>query len=229
MDLPLKGTLINVLTVLVGSFIGMTLGDRLPKRLKTAVLYTLGLGTILIGIKLAMLAQHIPLILAALLMGAVTGTLLDLEGRLERAAEFLKSRFARDSATFVTGFVSASLIFCVGPMTVVGSIQDGTVGDATLLYTKSILDGFAAMALSAGLGIGVMFSAVTVLILQGGLTLAGGALAQYTSDLVIGEMSATGGILILGIGLYLLDIKKLPLANLLPALAFIVPLTLIFG
>jgi uncharacterized membrane protein YqgA involved in biofilm formation len=141
----------------------------------------------------------------------------------------LKSRFAKDSATFVTGFVSASLIFCVGPMTVVGSIQDGTVGDATLLYTKSILDGFAAVALAAGLGIGVMFSAVTVLILQGGLTLAGGALAQYTSDLVIGEMSATGGILILGIGLYLLDIKKLPLANLLPALAFIVPLTLIFG
>ena len=157
--------------------------------------------------------------------GAVTGTLLDLEGRLEGVGRRLQARFAQDSRTFVTGFVSASLLFCVGPMTVVGSIQDGTIGDATLLYAKSVLDGFAALALAAGLGVGVLFAALTVLIVQGGITAAGAGLVDVTSSVVINEMSATGGVLILGIGLYLLDIKRLPLANLLPALVYIVPLT----
>jgi len=227
--LPLKGTLVNVLAVIVGGLIGMAVGDRLPERLKTAVLYALGLGTLLIGTKLILLTDHVMLIIAALLLGTVTGTLLDLEGQLERLAAMLKATVKSDSATFVTGFVSASLLFCVGPMTIIGSIQDGTIGDATLLYTKSILDGFAAMALASGLGVGVLFAALTVLVVQGGLTLAGGALADITSSLVITEMSATGGLLIIAIGLYLLDIKKLPLANLLPALVYIIPLILWFG
>lgn len=227
--MPLKGTLVNVLAVIVGGLIGMAVGDRLPERLKTAVLYALGLGTLLIGTKLILLTDHVMLIIAALLLGTVTGTLLDLEGQLERLAAMLKATVKSDSATFVTGFVSASLLFCVGPMTIIGSIQDGTIGDATLLYTKSILDGFAAMALASGLGVGVLFAALTVLVVQGGLTLAGGALADITSSLVITEMSATGGLLIIAIGLYLLDIKKLPLANLLPALVYIIPLILWFG
>lgn len=227
--MPLKGTLVNVVAVIVGGLIGLAVGDRLPEKIKQVVLYSLGLGTILIAIKLVVLTEHITLILAAILLGAVTGTLLDLEGKLEGIAERLKASVKSDSATFVTGFVSASLLFCVGPMTVIGSIQDGTIGDASLLYAKSVLDGFAAMALASGLGVGVMFAALTVLIVQGGLTLAGGALADLTSSSVITEMSATGGLLIFAIALYLLEIKKLPLANLLPALVFIVPLILWFG
>jgi len=197
----------------------------MPDRFKTIILSALGLGTLLIGIKLSVLTEHIGLIIVALVAGAVTGTLLDLEGRLEGVGRRLQARFARDSRTFVTGFVSASLLFCVGPMTVVGSIQDGTIGDATLLYAKSVLDGFAALALAAGLGVGVLFAALTVLIVQGGITAAGAGLVDVTSSVVINEMSATGGVLILGIGLYLLDIKRLPLANFLPALVYIVPLT----
>ena len=227
--MPLQGTLVNIVAVVVGSLIGMAVGDRLPEKIKQIVLYSLGLGTILIGIKLALLTENVTLIIGTLLLGAITGTLLDLEGKLELLAEKFKATVKSDSATFVTGFVSASLLFCVGPMTVIGSIQDGTVGDATLLYTKSVLDGFAAIALASGLGIGVLYSAITVLIVQGGLTLAGGALADLTSSAVIVEMSATGGLMIVAIGLYLLEIKKLPLANLLPALIYIVPLTLWLG
>ena len=223
--MPFQGTLVNVVAVLVGGSLGLILGDRLPDRFKTIILSALGLGTLLIGIKLSVLTDHIGLIIVALVAGAVTGTLLDLEGRLEGVGRRLQARFARDSRTFVTGFVSASLLFCVGPMTVVGSIQDGTIGDATLLYAKSVLDGFAALALAAGLGVGVLFAALTVLIVQGGITAAGAGLVDVTSSVVINEMSATGGVLILGIGLYLLDIKRLPLANFLPALVYIVPLT----
>ena len=223
--MPFQGTLVNVVAVLVGGSLGLILGDRLPDRFKTIILSALGLGTLLIGIKLSVLTEHIGLVIVALVAGAVTGTLLDLEGRLEGVGRRLQARFARDSRTFVTGFVSASLLFCVGPMTVVGSIQDGTIGDATLLYAKSVLDGFAALALAAGLGVGVLFAALTVLIVQGGITAAGAGLVDVTSSVVINEMSATGGVLILGIGLYLLDIKRLPLANFLPALVYIVPLT----
>ena len=223
--MPFQGTLVNVVAVLVGGSLGLILGDRMPDRFKTIILSALGLGTLLIGIKLSVLTEHIGLIIVALVAGAVTGTLLDLEGRLEGVGRRLQARFARDSRTFVTGFVSASLLFCVGPMTVVGSIQDGTIGDATLLYAKSVLDGFAALALAAGLGVGVLFAALTVLIVQGGITAAGAGLVDVTSSVVIFEMSATVCVLILGIGLYLLDIKRLPLANFLPALVYIVPLT----
>lgn len=227
--MPFKGTLINVLAVVVGCLVGMAIGDRLSERFKSIVLSCLGLGTLLIGIRLAVMTEHLTLVIAAILAGGIVGTLLDLEGRLERVAERLKRGVKSDSATFVTGFVSASLLFCVGPMTIIGSIQDGTIGDASLLYTKSVLDGFASIALASGLGIGVLFAGLTVLVVQGGLTAAGVVLADLTSSQVIVEMSATGGLLILAIGLYLLDIKKLPLANLLPSLVFIVPLTLIFG
>jgi uncharacterized membrane protein YqgA involved in biofilm formation len=226
---PLKGTLVNVVAVIVGSLVGMAVGDRLSPRLKSAVLACLGLGTILIGIKLAILTEHLTLVIASLLIGGILGTVLDLERRLEALAEHLKRGVKSDSATFVTGFVSASLLFCVGPMTVIGSIQDGTSGDASLLYTKSMLDCFASMALASGLGVGVLFAALTVLIFQGTLTVAGAVLADLTSSQVIVEMSATGGLLILAIGLYLLDIKKLPLANLLPSVVVIIPLVMIFG
>ena len=225
----MQGTLVNVLAVVAGSLIGMSAGDRMPDRYRSIVLASLGLGTLLIGLKLALLTQHLSLVLGALLLGAITGTALDLDGRLNRLAQWLKSVAKQDSATFVTGFVSASLLFCVGPLTIVGSIQDGSTGDHTLLYTKSLLDLFAATALASSLGIGVLFSAFTVLIIQGGLTLAGGYLAAFTEGAVIDEMSSVGGLMIVAIGLHLLEIKKLPLANLLPGLIFIIPLVLLFA
>lgn len=225
----MQGTLVNVVAVVAGSLIGMSAGDRMPDRYRSIVLSALGLGTLLIGFKLALLTQHLSLVLGALLLGAITGTALDLDGRLNRLAQWLKSVARQESATFVTGFVSASLLFCVGPLTIVGSIQDGSTGDHTLLYTKSLLDLFAATALASSLGIGVLFSAITVLIIQGGLTLAGGYLAALTEGAVIDEMSSVGGLMIVAIGLHLLEIKKIPLANLLPGLIFIIPMVLFFA
>lgn len=225
----MQGTLVNVVAVVAGSLIGMSAGDRMPDRYRSIVLSALGLGTLLIGFKLALLTQHLSLVLGALLLGAITGTALNLDGRLNRLAQWLKSVARQESATFVTGFVSASLLFCVGPLTIVGSIQDGSTGDHTLLYTKSLLDLFAATALASSLGIGVLFSAITVLIIQGGLTLAGGYLAALTEGAVIDEMSSVGGLMIVAIGLHLLEIKKIPLANLLPGLIFIVPMVLFFA
>ncbi len=225
----MQGTLVNVLAVVAGSLIGMFAGDKMPDRYKSIVLATLGLGTILIGLKLALLTQHLSLVLAALLLGAITGTALNLDGRLNRLAQWLGSFANQESPTFVTGFVSASLLFCVGPMTIVGSIQDGSIGDHTLLYTKSLLDFFAATALASSLGIGVLFSAITVLIMQGGLTLGGRYIGALTEGVLIDEMSAVGGLMIVAIGLHLLDIRKLPLANLLPGLVIIVPLVLLFA
>lgn len=225
----MQGTLVNVLAVVAGSLIGMSAGDKMPDRYKSIVLAALGLGTLLIGLKLALLTQHLSLVLAALLLGAITGTALNLDGRLNRLAQWLSSLANQESPTFVTGFVSASLLFCVGPMTIVGSIQDGSIGDHTLLYTKSLLDFFAATALASSLGIGVLFSAITVLIMQGGLTLGGRYIGALTEGVLIDEMSAVGGLMIVAIGLHLLDIRKLPLANLLPGLVIIVPLVLLFA
>jgi uncharacterized membrane protein YqgA involved in biofilm formation len=225
----MQGTLVNVVAVVVGSLAGMSAGSRMPEQYRSIVLIALGLGTLLIGFKLALQTEHMSLVLGALLLGAITGTALNLEGALHRMAGKIKQLARQDSSTFVQGFVSASLLFCVGPMTIVGSIQDGATGDHTLLYTKSLLDLFAATALASSLGIGVLFSAITVLTVQGGLTLAGGYVAGITDGVIIQEMSAVGGLLIVAIGIHLLEIKALPLANLLPGLVFIIPLVTFFG
>jgi hypothetical protein len=160
-----------------------------------------------------------------MVIGGVTGEGLDIEGALERVGDQLKSWARSGSGTFVTGYVTASLVFCVGPMTIVGSIQEGMGGNADLLYTKSLLDGAASVAFASSLGIGVSFAAVTVIVFQGALTLLGTKLAFLLRPEVLSELTATGGLLILAIGFLLLDIKRLHVANLLPALLMVVFLT----
>lgn len=217
----MTGTLANTATVIAGSLVGLAVGDRLPQTIKSSVLNALGLITLWIGITMVVLGTRPLAIVASLIVGGVIGEILDIEGRLERFAEWLKKRTASSASGFVNGFVTASLLFCVGPMTVVGSIQDGTVGDPTLLLTKSVMDGFAAMALSATTGIGVLFSAITVIVIQGGLTLLGGQLAALTTPAALNQLSAVGGLIILGLGIRLLELKNIPVANYLPALVII--------
>jgi hypothetical protein len=160
-----------------------------------------------------------------MVLGGLAGELLDIEGALERVGEWLKSWARSGAGTFVTGYVTASLVFCVGPMTIVGSIQEGISGNADLLYAKSLLDGAASVAFASSLGIGVSFAALTVLVLQGTLTLLGAKLAFLLRPEVLNELTATGGLLIIAIGFLLLDVKRLPVANLLPALLAVVLLT----
>ncbi len=222
------GTLVNTATVIVGAGIGMLVGERLPERFKTTIITALGLITLWIGVTMVVEGQKPLLIVISVVAGAILGEILRLDRRVEQFAEWLRLRVRSRAPQFVLGFVTASLLFCVGPMTVVGSLEDGLKGDATLLVTKAIMDGFAAMALASSLGAGVLFSFLTVLIVQGGLTLLGSQMQFALEPGVLRPMTAVGGILILGLALRLLQIKPVPVANLLPALVIIIPLAYFF-
>jgi hypothetical protein len=220
-----RGTIVNVVAVLLGSGIGLTVGKRLPLRLQQIITTGLGLSTILIGLQMALKVQNLLVVIASMVIGGVVGELLGIEAGLERAAEWLKGWARSGSGTFVAGFVTASLVFCVGPMTIVGSIQEGISGNAQIIYTKSLLDGAASVAFASSLGVGVSFAAVTVLVIQGGLTLLGVQLAFLLRPEMLNELTATGGLLIVAIGLLLLEVRRLRVANLLPALVMAVLLT----
>ncbi len=217
------GTLINIFAVLLGGILGAWLGERLPERMRETILHGLGLVTLIVGVQLALKTQNIIVVLASILVGAILGEWWRIDLALERASEWLRGRVAhrlsgRNLERFTEGLVTASLVFCVGPMTILGSIQDGLTGDYSLLAIKSVLDGFAALAFASSLGIGVVFSALTVLVYQGGLALLAGLAQNVLTEAMIQEMSATGGVMILAIGLLLLDVKRIRVANLLPGL-----------
>jgi len=242
----MTGTIINIIAVLVGGSLGTLLGNRLPERTRESIMHGLGLVTLIIGVQLTLSQLAVAeaglkrltliVVLASILVGALIGEALDLEARLDALGRWLEARTARlrrgngavppaerGVSTFSRGFVTASLVFCVGPMTIIGALRDGLHGDYTLLAIKSVLDGFGALAFASSLGVGVVFSAVTILTYQGALALGAHRLSLILSELAIAEMSATGGVLMLGIGFALLDIKRVRVANLLPAV-FLAPL-----
>ncbi len=217
------GTLLNIATVLLGGGLGTLLGDRLPQPIRETVMHGVGLVTLVVGMQLTLETQNILIVLLSVVIGGILGEWWRISAGLDRASEWLRERVARRlgerrMGRFSEGFITASLVFCVGPMTILGSIQDGLSGDFSLLSIKSVLDGFTAMALGSSLGVGVLFSIVTLLLYQGGLTLLAGVADQLLTQPMIAEMTATGGVLILAIGLLLLDIRQIRVANLLPAL-----------
>jgi uncharacterized membrane protein YqgA involved in biofilm formation len=222
--MPISGTLLNVATVLLGGTLGLLVGGRLPERFQGIIISGVGLSTLVIGMQNALRTQNILILLGSILIGGLIGELLRLEYHLENLGNYLQRRLAgsgRGASTFSTAFVTSSIIFCVGPLTILGSIQNGISGDITFLALKSMLDGFTAFALTASLGWGVLMSAVTVLVFQGAISLAAataGGVPGGDNPYIL-EMTAAGGAIILGVGLKLLDIKHLKLANYLPALA----------
>lgn len=224
----MTGTLVNTATVIVGSSLGLLIGARFSEKINTVVMHALGLSTLLIGFKMAFKTDNILLVIGSLAVGGIIGEFIKLEERLESLGEFIKRKVKSKSGNFVLGFVTSSLVFCIGPMTIVGSIQDGVSGDASVLYAKSLLDGFASVVFASSLGIGVIFSSLTVLIFQGSLTLLGGELSFLLKPAVLNELVATGGLIIVGIGIYLLGIKKIKVGNFLPALVVAVALALLF-
>lgn len=213
------------MAVLIGSGIGLAIGNRLSQRLREIMTTGLGLSTLLIGVQMVLKVQNPLVVIASMVIGGVVGELLGIEEALERAGEWLRSRARSGSGTFVTGYVTASLVFCVGPMTLLGSIQEGLTGNPDIIYTKAMLDGAASVAFASSLGVGVGFAAITVLVFQGALTLLGAQLAFLLRPEILNEVTATGGLLILAIGLLLLEVKRLRVANLLPALVVVVLLT----
>ena len=232
------GTVVNVSTVLIGTVLGLTFGSRLPERIRSTVLGGVGLLTLVIGVQEATQTHNIVFPLVALIAGGIIGELLQLEERLERLGERLRQRFERPStegtlkpSTFVEGFVAASLLFCVGPLTILGSIQDGLGGPdhAQLLFVKSALDGLVSVVFAATLGWGVGFSALTVVAVQGTLTLGANAADSLLTPRMVDEMTAAGGVMILGIGLRLLDLKRVRVASFLPALLLAPVLVALFA
>ncbi len=216
----MKGTFANTGAIIAGSIIGMLAGTRLPERVKTIIMQALGLSVVLIGLQMAISGKEIIAVVGCLLLGAITGEFLNIERHVESVGEWLKLRFRSGSSTFVQGFVSASILYVTGAMVIVGSIQDGTTGDATTLYIKSILDGVASIAFASTLGVGVAFSALAVLLVQGAITLLASQLLFLQSPAVLGAVTSTGGLLILGIGFNILEVTRIRIGNLLPALVY---------
>ena len=210
----------NTGAVVIGSAVGMTVGARLPTNVKVILMQALGLATLTIGLRMALNAQHTLLAIACLLLGGVSGELLKIEQRLDTLAELLRQRLRSNSGRFVEGFVTATLLYLTGAMTIVGSIQDGAVGDPSVLLVRSLLDGVASVALASSLGIGVMFSALPVLLVQGGITLLAVQLSFLSQPTVLDAINATGGLLIVGIGINLLELGRIHVGNMLPALVY---------
>ena len=221
----MTGTFINIAAILIGGTIGLFFGARIPERFKDTVIAGMGLFTSAMGLQMFFKSGNQLIVLGALIIGALIGEWLKIEDRLQAFGQTLEQRFSKDSETgagskFVRGFMVSSLLFSIGPMAILGSIQDGLTGDYNLLAVKSTLDGFASIAFASTLGIGVLFSSLITLIYQGGISLLAGQLNAIITDLMMAEMTATGGILLMGVGVSnLLEIKKIRVGNFLPALA----------
>jgi uncharacterized protein len=222
----MTGTFINVIAILIGGTLGLLFGSRIPEKLKTTVIAGMGLFTMAMGLQMFFDSENQLIVLGALILGALTGEWLGVEDRLQSLGGALERKFSKDTeagagSNFIRGFMVTSLLFCIGPMAILGSIQDGLSGDYNLLAVKSTLDGFGAIAFASTLGIGVMFSSIIVLIYQGGISLLAAQLSTIITDPMMNEMTATGGVLLLGLGISnLLEIKKIRVGNFLPALIF---------
>lgn len=216
------GTIINSLAIIAGSLVGVALKDRFPKNIQAIVFQALGLSVLLIGLQMALKIVDILPVIFSLLLGGIVGEALNLEMKMEKAGGWIKGKVKSKEAKFTDGFVAATVLFCVGAMAILGSIDEGVRGNTSVLLTKSLIDGFASIAMASSLGIGVAFSALPILLYQGSITI----LASYTQDFftlhMINQLTAVGGLLIVGIGLNLLEIKKIKVTNLLPSLILII-------
>lgn len=225
----MTGTLLNIATVLIGGVLGLLFGAKLPERIRHTVVAGLGLFTAAIGVQMFIKTENPIIVLLSLLFGGVIGEWWRIEDGLRNLGGWLEQRFgnsndentegAMQRSRFVRGFLTASLLFCVGPMTILGSIQDGLTGDFNLLAIKSVLDGFAALAFTSTMGVGVLFSTLVILVYQGGLSLLAAQFQTLISESMMNEMTAVGGVLLIGLALSsLLEIKPIRVGNFLPAL-----------
>jgi uncharacterized protein len=227
----LLGTIVNVIAIIAGGVTGMLFGKALPEKMKNTVIQGIGLAIILIGMSMALKTNNPLIVIASLVLGGVLGEWVDIELRLQQVGKWLEKKLARGShgGNFTKAFVSTSLIYCVGAMAIMGSLESGLQGVHNILYAKAMLDGISAIVFASSMGVGVLASVIPVFLYQGGITISATLLQGFLSDLVVAEMSATGGLLILGIGLNILEIKEIKVGNLLPGIFIAIPLTLLFS
>jgi uncharacterized membrane protein YqgA involved in biofilm formation len=226
MNLPI-GTFINAASIVVGSLIGTVLHKSLSEKVKTIAFQGTGLVVLIIGIDMGLEVENVILMAFSVLIGGILGEMVDLERWIDNFANKFKEKVKSRAKGLVEGAVAASLIVCIGSMAIMGSLNEGLTGDRTLLVTKAILDGFIVITLASSYGVSVAFSAIPILIYQGGMTLFASFLLPLLSGVVINQITAIGGILIMAIGINFLEIKKIRVVNLLPALPIGVILTLI--
>ncbi len=216
-----SGVLVNTATVLIGSGVGLLLKKGIPERLNKAVMTAIGLCTIAIGVTGIMKGQNQLVMILSMVFGTIVGTLIDIDKRLENLGDKLAKKSKAQENTFSQGFVTASLLFCVGAMTIVGSMNAGISGDNQMLYTKSVLDLISSSMLAASLGFGVMCASVFVLVFQGALVALSMVLGSFLSDFAVAELICAGSVMITALGLNLIGVTKIKVANLLPGLIFV--------
>jgi len=212
------GTIVNCLTIIAGSLVGILFRNGIPEKYNQTVMHAIGLAVILIGMKNALGCNDLLIIIISLALGSLIGELIGIENYLEKLGKYLETKFSKTSSSFSTGFVTASLMYCVGSMAIVGSLESGLTGNHDTLFAKATLDGIVSIILSSSLGIGVIFAAVPVLLYQGSITLMAGLLKPLLIPAVVSQMSATGGLLIVAIGLNMIRKDKLRVGNMLPAI-----------
>ncbi len=229
------GTIVNAVAIAGCGTLGVFVGRGIQKKYQETILYGLALCVMLLGLQMAFKGQRILLTIVSLVLGSLSGEALDLEGKMEQAGRWLSHKVERGGGdvaaqqAFTKGFLDASLIYCVGAMAIVGSIQDGLTGDPTILYTKAMIDGLTAIMYAANMGIGVAFAALPVLLYQGVITLLAGLLGPYVTDAVLQEISASGGLMILGIGMNMAGLTKIRVGNMLPGLLVAALAARLFG
>ena len=216
----LLGTFVNMATVLLGGSIGLLLGSRFPERISSSMMKALGLCTLLIGLSGILKGENQLITIISMALGTLIGEALDLDKRLNSLGDFLQERFKskNKNASIAEGFVNASLLFCVGAMTIVGSLQSGLTGDNSMIYTKALLDFVSSMIFASTLGVGVLFSIVLILVYQGGIVILAHFIAPFLTDSVVNEMTCVGSLIILGLALNMLGITKLKVMNFVPAI-----------
>ncbi|MGQ9708439.1 MAG: DUF554 domain-containing protein [bacterium] len=222
------GTLINTAAVIAGGLVGLALHSRLPENLKRVAFQAIGIFTLFLGFSMALKSGKMLILIFSTVSGSIIGELIDIDSHLNNFGEWLKGHLKIGAGRFSEGLVTAFLIFCMGSMTVLGAIEAGLGRTPNLYFAKSILDGFASVALAAGLGVGVLFSCIPLLIYQTGLTLLARGLVGFLTEAVTNELTAVGGLILIGLGINLLEIKRLKVLNMLPALVVAVILALIF-
>ncbi len=227
--LPAGGTIFNSIAVILGSILGLTIGKFIPEKLHRTIFNCLGLFTLYVGINMALNTKHSIAVLLSLVLGTITGELLGLETKLNGLGDKLKAKLKTSNEKFTEGFVTATLLFCVGSMAIVGAFEDGIRNNPEILMTKGIMDGISSILFSGSLGLGVIFSTIPMFIYQGALTFAAIWAEPFITAEMYANISGLGGLMIMGIGLNLLKLTKLNLCDMLPALVYIVIFSRIFA
>lgn len=225
----ITGTLVNMGAIIVGGTLGLLIQSRLPERVTNTFFQAIGLFTLYLGFSMSIKTGNPLILVFALILGGLVGSLLKFQQRIEGASVTLQKRLKIEGSRFSEGLVMAFLMFCMGSMTILGALEEGLGDTPKLLYTKSLMDGFGSIALVAAMGIGVIFSIIPMLLYQGGLTLLAAWLGQTLSTVMVDELTAVGGIMLIGLGINMLNLRKIEVLNILPALLFVIPLVSIFG